>query len=105
MARHVEKSLIGTIEDQVDIELGDVLDLPRLMSIIQTHGVTHIIHMAALIGALSNQNPPHSVHVNVVGTLNVLEAARLAKVQRVIFTSAKGSAEDGMNGSRPESIS
>lgn len=90
MARHVDRNLIGAIEDKVDIELGDVLDLPRLISIIQTHGITHIIHMAALIGALSHQNPPHSVHVNVIGTLNVLEAARLMKVQRVVYTSAKG---------------
>ncbi len=90
MARHVDRNLIGAIEEKVDIELGDVLDMPRLISIIQTHGVTHIIHMAALIGALSHQNPPHSVHVNVIGTLNVLEAARLMNVQRVVYTSAKG---------------
>jgi UDP-glucose 4-epimerase len=90
MARHVDRNLIRTIEEKVDIELGDVLDMPRLISIIQRHGITHIIHMAALIGALSNQNPPHSVHVNVIGTLNVLEVARLMKVQRVIYTSAKG---------------
>jgi UDP-glucose 4-epimerase len=90
MARHIDRNLIQTIEAKVDIELGDVLDLPRLISIIQRHGITHIIHMAALIGALSHQNPPHSVQVNVIGTLNVLEAARLMKVQRVVYASAKG---------------
>jgi UDP-glucose 4-epimerase len=90
MARHVDRNLIRAIEEKVDIELGDVLDIPRLISIIQKHSITHIIHMAALIGALSNQNPPHSVQVNVIGTLNVLEAARLMKVQRVVYTSAKG---------------
>jgi UDP-glucose 4-epimerase len=90
MARHLDNNLIRTIKDKVDIELGDVSDLPRILSIIQKHGITHIIHMAALIGALSNQNPPQSVQINVMGTLNILEAARFMKVQRVIFSSAKG---------------
>jgi len=90
MARHLDRNLIRPIEDKVDIELGDVLDLPRILSIIQSYKITHIVHTAALVGALSNQNPPQSVHINVIGTLNILEAARLMKVQRVVYTSAKG---------------
>jgi UDP-glucose 4-epimerase len=38
----------------------------------------------------SDLNPPQSIHVNVLGTLNILEAARLTKVQRVVYTSTKG---------------
>jgi len=90
MARHLDRNLIRPIEDKVDIELGDVLDLPRMLSIIQSYKITHIVHTAALVGALSNQNPPQSIHINVIGTLNILEAARLMKVQRVVYTSAKG---------------
>lgn len=90
MARHLDRNLIRPIEDQVDIELGDILDLPRILSIIQSYNVTHIIHMAALIGALSNKSPPQSVMINVIGTLDILEAARLTKVQRVVYMSAKG---------------
>lgn len=77
MARHLDRNLIRPIEDQVDIELGDILDLPRILSIIQSYNVTHIIHMAALIGALSNKSPPQSVMINVIGTLDILEAARI----------------------------
>ena len=90
MARHLDRNLIRPIEDKIDIELADVLDLPRLLSIIQTHKITHIIHTAAFVGAMSNQNPPQSIHINVIGTLNILEAARFMKVQRVVYTSAKG---------------
>jgi len=90
MARHLDRKLLAGIEDQVDIELGDILDFARIISIIQSYNVTHIIHMAALIGALSHKNPPHSIEINVIGTRNILEAARLMKVQRVIYTSAKG---------------
>jgi len=90
MARHLDKGLIRPIEDQVDIELGDVLDLPRILSIIESYKITHIIHTAALIGALSHKNPPQSIRINVIGTLNILEAARFMEVQRVVYTSAKG---------------
>jgi UDP-glucose 4-epimerase len=90
MARHLDRSLIRPIQDQADIELGDVLDLPRILSIIQSYKITHIIHTAALIGALSHKNPPQSIRINVIGTLNILEAARFMKVQRVVYTSAKG---------------
>lgn len=89
MARSFDTSLIAPIKDRIDVELGDVLDIPRIISIIQQHGVTHIVHTAALIGVLSARNPPQSIHVNVVGTLNVLEAARLMKVRRVVYTGAK----------------
>jgi nucleoside-diphosphate-sugar epimerase len=76
MARHLDRNLIRPIEDQVDIELGDVLDLPRILSIIESYKITHIIHTAALIGALSHKNPPQSIQINVIGALNILEAAR-----------------------------
>ena len=89
-ARHRDDSLIGDIIEKVDIELGDVTDLPRLMDVVKRQKITHIVHAAAFVGAVSQANPALSVHVNVMGTMNVLEAARLFKVKRVVYTSAKG---------------
>jgi UDP-glucose 4-epimerase len=89
-ARHRDESLVRDILDKVDIELGDVLDLPRLMDVIKRHQVTHIVHAAAFVGAVSQANPALSVQVNVMGMVNVLEAARLFEVRRVVYTSAKG---------------
>jgi UDP-glucose 4-epimerase len=48
------------------------------------------VHAAAFVGAMSAANPALSINVNVVGTVNVLEAARLFEIKRVVFTSAKG---------------
>jgi UDP-glucose 4-epimerase len=42
------------------------------------------------VGAVSQANPALSVQVNVMGMVNVLEAARLFDVKRVVYTSAKG---------------
>ncbi len=89
-ARHRDDKLIADIVDMIDIELGDVTDLPRLMDVIKRHGITHIVHAAAFVGAVSQANPALSIQVNVNGTVNVLEAARLFGIQRVVYTSAKG---------------
>ena len=89
-ARHRDDSLIGDIIDKIDFEQGDVLDMPRILQALKKHKVTHVVHAAAFVGAVSAQNPALSIQVNVVGLVNVLEAARTLDVQRVVFTSAKG---------------
>ena len=89
-ARRRDDSLIADIADKVDITLGDVTDLPRLLDVIKINRITHIVHAAAFVGAVSQANPPLSIEVNVGGTVNVLEAARLFDIKRVVFTSAKG---------------
>lgn len=89
-ARHRDESLIGDIVDKVDIELGDVLDMPRLLQTIKKHHITHIVHTAGFVGAVSAANPALSIQVNVMGVVNVLEAARAFDVTRVVYTSAKG---------------
>jgi UDP-glucose 4-epimerase len=89
-ARRRDDSLIGDIADNFDFEQGDVLDMPRILQAIKKHRVTHVVHLAAFVGAVSAANPPLSIQVNVMGLVNVLEAARALDVKRVIFTSAKG---------------
>ncbi len=89
-ARHRDEWLIRDIIEKVDIELGDVLDMPCLLDVIKRHRVTHIVHAAAFVGAVSAANPALSVQVNVMGMVNVLEAARAFDVARVVYTSAKG---------------
>lgn len=89
-ARHRDDGLIYDILDKVEVELGDIMDMPRLLHVIKTHKVTHIVHTAAFVGAVSQANPPLSIQVNVMGTVNVLEAARLFELKRVVYTSAKG---------------
>lgn len=89
-ARHRDDSLVHDIIDDIDFEAGDILDWPRLADVMKRHKVTHVVHAAAFVGAVSAANPPLSIQVNVMGLVNVLEAARLLDVKRVVFTSAKG---------------
>lgn len=89
-ARHRDESLIGDIEDKIDVELGDILDLPHLLQTLKKHSITHIVHAAAFVGAVSQQNPALSIQVNVMGMVNMMEAARLFEIKRLVYTSAKG---------------
>jgi len=89
-ARHRDDSLVHDILDKIDFEQGDILDMPRILQAIKTHKVTHVVHAAAFVGAVSAGNPALSIQVNVMGLVNILEAARTLAVRRVVFTSAKG---------------
>ena len=72
--------------DDVEILAGDVRDADRVMSVVE--GVDVVFHLAALIGIPYSYEAPDSyVHTNVVGTSNMLNAARRAEVQRFVQTS------------------
>lgn len=54
-------------------------------------GVDHIFHLAASVGnKRSIDNPVYDATVNVIGTLNVLEAARAVGVRKLVYSSSAG---------------
>lgn len=70
----------------VHIVPGDVRDTDSLQSAMAGHDV--VIHLAALIAIpYSYQAPRSYMETNVIGTMNVMEAARRAGVSRVVHTS------------------
>ena len=88
-ARHRDDRLIGDILDKIDFEAGDILDMPRLLDVIKRTGDPHRAR-GRLVGAMSAANPALQHPGQYQGTVNVLEAARLFDVKRVVYTSAKG---------------
>ncbi|MBI2359619.1 MAG: NAD(P)-dependent oxidoreductase [Deltaproteobacteria bacterium] len=67
---------------------GDILDLPGLISAIREYEVDRVVHLAAFLGEEVQRRPYSGVRLNLMGTVNVLEAARLEKVPRVVFPSS-----------------
>jgi UDP-glucuronate 4-epimerase len=67
---------------------GDIADLAALEAVIAGHGVTDVIHLAALQVPACKANPSLGARVNVVGTINVFEAARKAGLKRVVYASS-----------------
>ena len=72
--------------DQLDVRLGDVTDAFFVRELVA--GCDAVLHLAALIGIPYSYIAPASyVATNIHGTLNILEACKLAKTARVIVTS------------------
>ncbi len=97
---------------KVDLFRGDLLNPFDLGRVIQEHGVTRIVHTAAYpnLGTGAQENPYGAIQVNIMGTANVLEAARLHGAGRVVMIStaavARGVAggEDNGDYSKEEAV-
>jgi UDP-glucose 4-epimerase len=69
----------------------DITDAPALSALVADIAPEVIFHLAAQIDVRrSIEDPAFDASVNVVGTINVLEAARQAGVGRVVNTSTGG---------------
>jgi len=53
---------------------GDITDLGQVEAVIDAEQITNVIHLAALQVPFCREDPPLGARVNVVGTVNVLEA-------------------------------
>ena len=75
---------------RVRFEVGDIADLGDLERVIDADGVTNLIHLAALQVPFCRADPPRGALVNVVGTVNVFEAARRRadRMAPVVYTSS-----------------
>lgn len=81
------KENLNGIGERVEILSGDLLDLDAVQRAMK--GVQVVFHQAALRSVpFSVEHPTLVNRVNVEGTLNVLTAARDAKVGRVVFASS-----------------
>ncbi len=71
---------------KIEIIAGDLRDLPTITQAMK--GVTHVFHLGALIAIpYSYVHPSEVVETNIIGTMNVLLAARDLGVERVVHTS------------------
>lgn len=82
---HLENSA-ACETSRLTVALGDVTDGGQMQTLIRSGDV--VLHLAALIGIPYSYHAPASyVQTNVVGTLNILEAARRSGAARVVVTS------------------
>ena len=80
------ESLPADVLKSVDVHLGDIRDVASVRELVE--GADVVYHLAALIAIPYSYRSPRSyVETNVLGTLNVLEAARQLSTPRVVHTS------------------
>jgi len=74
------------IKDKIEIFTGDVRDPNGVKTAMENCDI--VFHLAALIGIpFSYHSPDSYVDTNIKGTLNVLQAARQLKTERILVTS------------------
>jgi nucleoside-diphosphate-sugar epimerase len=82
-----KESNLAHIRSKIDFLVGSVTDLAAVQSACK--GADYVIHLAARTSVpRSVKDPLESNHVNIDGTLNVLVAARDAKVKRFVYAAS-----------------
>jgi nucleoside-diphosphate-sugar epimerase len=67
---------------------GDITDVAAVRSGLEESGAQRIIHLAGLQVPTCKADPVAGAFVNVIGTLNVFEAARTVEAERVVYASS-----------------
>lgn len=93
------KAKLGAAE--VTVVQKDIRDLPALVQAMKDYNVDTVIHTAGLIGARVAEALYTGLQINVMGTINVAEAVRLAGVKRLVHISTFGVYDRRREGSAP----
>jgi UDP-glucose 4-epimerase len=74
---------------RVAIETGNIEDTARVKAIVKEQAITHVVHLAAALMPVCQAGPVAGGLINVIGTLNVFEAARDAgRAVRIVYASS-----------------
>lgn len=83
----------------------DLTDIHRLHAVVHRREVSGIIHCGAYSGPMvARDNPYAIVQVNVLGTANVLELARIRGIPRFVFCSSTSAYGDTPKGPVSEDV-
>jgi nucleoside-diphosphate-sugar epimerase len=86
--RNYIQDIVG--KDRVEVVAADIRDLPALLSALERFAVDTLVHTAGLIGSRVQENSYTGATNNILGTINVLEAARLRQLRRLVYISTFG---------------
>jgi len=79
---------IEDIVNKIEFVQGDLLDFPQMLRTIKQYNVKKIIHLAYSPIDISANNPYLGMEIDIKGTNNVFEAARILDLERVVWTSS-----------------
>src|SRR6056297_1082509 len=66
---------------------GDMRDADTVKAAMQ--GISHVVHLAAQVSVVASlEDPEFSAQLNIIGYLNVLDAAKNAGVKRMVYASS-----------------
>lgn len=82
--------LSASEQDVITFVKGDLTDFEQVKNVVEQHGITHILHLAALQIPFCKADPVMGAQVNVVGTVNIFEAAQQAGIKHLALASSVG---------------
>src|SRR5205814_7631722 len=87
-ARRLNAIMKPSALERVRFIAGDITDVAAVRSALESSGARRMIHLAGLQVPTCKADPVAGAFVNVIGTLNVLESAKAAGVEQVIYASS-----------------
>ncbi|MEN2738336.1 NAD-dependent epimerase/dehydratase family protein [Microbacterium sp. X-17] len=84
-----DTSLLPDLAGSFPVVIADIMDLDRMVEILRDERIDAIVHLAALMPPRCQSDLRLGFDVNALGAVNVFEAAKLAGIRRVVFTSSK----------------
>jgi nucleoside-diphosphate-sugar epimerase len=75
-------------QEKITFVKGDLSDFSQVIEAFQSHNITHVIHLAALQVPFCKADPVGGAQVNVVGTVNVFEAARQMGLSHITYATS-----------------
>ena len=84
------EAAVAPYRKQLTYVQGDLRDAAAVSGAVAQSGVDGIIHCAAMTAGTEREttDPTTVVQINLVGTINVLDAARKANVRRVVYANS-----------------
>jgi UDP-glucose 4-epimerase len=91
--RSEDNRRLAAIMQSADLErlqfiTGDITDVTAVRSALEDSGARRIIHLAGLQVPTCKADPVAGAFVNVIGTLNLFEAAKASGAERVVYASS-----------------
>jgi UDP-glucose 4-epimerase len=86
--RQTVASIAGNMAHQLDWRVGDIADAEAVSQAMQ--GCDGVIHLAGVLTSDCAAHPVRGARINLIGTLNVFEAAHAEGICQVVYASSAG---------------
>lgn len=88
MGRSPTLHRLRNVANKVKIVEGDKTNIGQIIEMIKIHHVEKIIDASGELEAESERAPYNASKLNILGTLNIFEAARIMGIKRVVWSSS-----------------
>jgi UDP-glucose 4-epimerase len=88
VGRHPTLHRLGEMAEKIRVIQGDKTNIDQVFDWISTYKVSKIMDASSELEAESERVPYSATKINLIGTLNVFEAARVTGIKRVVWASS-----------------